>query len=527
MLGVVGLFFIGASIVIGGGYLYKVSGWVRQYYIDMTIFIKNLKLTKIEVFPLVILLLVLGSAIILRLVHINDQITHDEGYTFVEFSSTSIFNIVTNYHLPNNHVLNSLLIFFSIHLFGGRPWAVRLPAFLAGLLLIPATYALAKQFFDKSTALLSAILISILPGAILYSTTARGYSLVALFTVLTLLIAYYLRENKNLFAWSLLVLFSALGFYSVPVMLFPFGMVFVWLFLETLFSHPFSYGSKFSFIKYWGVAGISTAALVLILYTPIFIYSGIDKVFANQWVIPETGSGYFSMIPDRISVVWHEWTGGLPFICLILLVVGFCLSLVFHRSIARNRVPLQIAAFLWISFLILFRRPEGVTKIWAFLQAPFVIWSASGIMMFFKDLRIQLVKNISVASIIVSVILLSILVDASKLTPTIQERWNQIGPEENTVLAIKDQLNTNDLIIIDPPFDAGIWYYSKINGLSDKYFNKNLPFHQLFVIVSPSEGQSLQSVLESRGPDLNLIDLEHAHLTVNYSNLDTYIVPHR
>jgi hypothetical protein len=527
ILGVIGLVFFVASILIGGGYFYKVLGWLHQYYIDTTSFIKRLKPTKIELFPLVTILLVFGSAVILRLVHVNEQISHDEGYTFFVFSSTSIINIVTNYHLPNNHVLNSLLIFISTHLFGSQPWAVRLPALLAGLLLIPATFALAIQIYDKYTALLSAILIAVLPGAILYSTIARGYSLVALFTVLTFLIAYYVRENKNLFAWSLLVLFSALGFYSVPVMLFPFGIVFAWLFFENLFTHPRIYGSKLNFVKYWLVAGICTAVLVLILYTPIFIYSGANRVFANQWVSPEPWSGYISSIPNRLLNVWHEWTGGLPFIWLMMLIVGFCLSLVFHRRIARNRVPLQIAAFLWIAGLLLFLRPAGVTKIWAFLQAPFVIWSASGIMLFIKDLRIQFAKSVSVATIVVSIILLSVLVDVSKLSPTIHDRWNQKGPEEKTVLAIIDQLNTNDLIIIDPPYDAAIWYYSKIYGLSDNYFNKYLPFDQLFVIVSPSEGQTLQSVLQSRGPDLNLTDLEAAHLTLNYGYLDTYIVPHR
>jgi VanZ family protein len=199
--------------------------------------------------------------------------------------------------------------------------------------------------------------------------------------------------------------------------------------------------------------------------------------------------------------VWHEWIAGLPFIWVILLVVGFCLSLVFYKKIARNRFPLQIAAFLWIAVLVLFQRPEPVTKIWVFLQAPFVIWSAAGIMGFLNVLQSRFTKNISVAPIVVSVALLSILVGVIKITPTIHDRWIEKGPEEKTALAIIDQLNTNDLVIIDSPFDAVIWYYSKLYGLPDKYFNKKLPFDQLFVIVCPSEGQTLQSVLKSRGPD--------------------------
>ena len=65
-----------------------------------------------------------------------------------------------------------------------------------------------------------------------YSNNARGYTLVALFTLLTLILGDIVRKEKNLFAWGLISLFSALGLYTVPVMLFPFGVLFVWLFLE-------------------------------------------------------------------------------------------------------------------------------------------------------------------------------------------------------------------------------------------------------------------------------------------------------
>jgi hypothetical protein len=527
ILGAIGLFFIGASIVMGGGYLNNILGWLHHYFLDLTVFFKTLKPTKFEIFPLAMMLLILISAIILRLVHIFEQFIHDEGYTFAVFSSTSLFNIVTNYHLPNNHVLNSLLIYFSTHLFGIQPWAVRLPTLLAGLLLIPATFKLASQIYDKYTALLSAILITILPGAILYSTRARGYSLVALFTVLSFIIANYIIENKNLFAWSLLILFSALGFYSVPVMLFPFGIIFVWLFFENLFTPPGPYGSKLNFLKYWFLAGLSTATLVLILYTPIFIYSGADKVFANQWVSPAPWSGYISSIPSQAWISLYDWTYGLSSFWVILLAVGFCLSLVFHKKISRNRFPLQIAAFLWITALFLIQRPQPTSKIWIFLQAPFVIWSAAGMIGLGKVLPTKFTQRVPVAGIVVSAAVLSVLVFAIKLAPTIPDRWNEKGPVEMTVLTIKDQINTTDLIIIDTPYEAATWYYAELYGLSKNYFNKNLPFNQLFVIVDQLDGQTLQSVLQSRGPDLSLIDLDASYLIMNYGYLDTYIVPHR
>jgi uncharacterized membrane protein len=394
-------------------------------------------------------------------------------------------------------------------------------------MIIPATYALANEIYDKYTALLSAILIAILPGAIFYSTRGRGYSLVALFTVLIMYLAYYLRKTKNLYAWSLLVLFSALGFYSVPIMLFPFGIVFVWLIFDNLFTEPGPYKSKFNFLKYWFLAGISTAVLVLILYTPIFIYSGVNKVFANQFVTPKPWSGYISLIPNLILDVWQEWTGGLPVIWMILLVVGFFLSLLLIILTPRGRFPLQFAAFLWIVVLILFLRPGTMPRVWVFLEVPFVIWSASGIVGFLKDMNLKSARNVSVTAIVINLAMLGILTQVILLTPTIPDQWMDKGPEEKTILALKDQLTPSDLIIIDPPQDAPVWYYSKLYGLSDRYYFKSKTFDRLFVIVSSTDGQSLQSVLQSRGPDPNLFDLAAANLIMNYGYLDTYLVPHR
>lgn len=527
LLGITGLLFLSAAIGIRTRRLQSVLGLLRKYVSDLTEFIHALRPTKVDAFSLAALILIIGLAVISRLVHINDGMNHDEAYTFVVFSSTSLFNIVTNYHLPNNHILNSLLIFFSTHLFGIQPWAVRLPALIAGVLLIPASYALAKAIYDKNTALLSALLIAILPGAILYSTIGRGYSLVALFTILTLWLANYLRQYKNLFAWSLLILFFALGFYSIPVMLFPFGMVFIWLFFENLIASPGVYGSKINFLKYWLFAGVGTIMLVLILYTPIFIYTGVEKVFANQFVLPESWLGYIPSIPGRLLTIWHTWINGLSSIWIYLLIAGFVLSLVFHGRIARQRFPLQIAALIWVTALILIYRPVIGWKIWVFLQAPFMIWSAAGIMGLLKDFHLKVARNVSVGAIGIGIALLLTVVNIIPIVPTIPDRWAEKGPVELTVLSIKDRLTPQDLIIIDLPYDAALWYYSHLYGLADSRFNKLRPFDELFVIVSRSDEQTVQSVIQARGPDPALVNLEAARFLFNYQNLDVYIVPHR
>jgi len=527
LLGSIALVLFAAAYCIGSGHLKAVRLWLGRYLSDFIAFIKALKPSRSERIALAALLLILAVAVIFRLVRIYDGMNHDESYTFVVFSSPSLFNTLSNYHLPNNHVLNSLLIYFSTHLFGIQPWAVRLPALLAGLLLIPATYALARTVYDKYTALISALLMAILPGAILYATTARGYSLVALFTVLTLWLANFLRSSKNLFAWSLLVLFSALGFYSVPVFLFPFGMVFAWLFFENLFADPGEYDSRINFLRYWLLAGFGTAVLVLILYTPIFIYTGADKVFANPWVTPDAWLGFIPSIPGHLLAVWQEWTSGFSPVWAYGLGLGFLFCLVFHRRLTRQRFPLQIAAFVWIAALMLVQRPIGVTKIWVFLQAPFLIWCAAGWMGLLKDLRLGFVRNVSVAAIMTGVAVLITAAGAIRALPGIPPRWAVKGAVENTVLFIKDQLDPQDLIIVDAPYDASIWYYSRLYGLTDSRFDRRLPFDHLFVIVSHTDNQTVPSVLQDRGPEAASVDPGAARLIMNFQNLDTYLLPHR
>ena len=53
-------------------------------------------------------------------------------------------------------------------------------------------------------------------------------------TLVGFLAADYVILNKNLTAWFFLIVASAIGFYAIPVMLYPCGLVFVWLFLTGL-----------------------------------------------------------------------------------------------------------------------------------------------------------------------------------------------------------------------------------------------------------------------------------------------------
>ena len=119
--------------------------------------------------------------------------SHDEAYTVVAFAVRPWAAVVGDYSLPNNYVFHTILVHLSLRMFGMQPWAVRLPVLLAGVLMLPAAYGLARRLFSRPAALMSTAVLAVLPRLVLLSTNARGYALVALFTLVMLDLALLLN----------------------------------------------------------------------------------------------------------------------------------------------------------------------------------------------------------------------------------------------------------------------------------------------------------------------------------------------
>ena len=104
-------------------------------------------------------------------------------------------------HPPLHH----LVLWATVRAFGDGDLAVRAPSILAGVLLVPAMYALAAELHDRRTGLVAALFGAVAPLLVWYSQEARGYVFVALFgTVAVLGAARALRTG----AWRDWLLFT-------------------------------------------------------------------------------------------------------------------------------------------------------------------------------------------------------------------------------------------------------------------------------------------------------------------------------
>lgn len=156
-------------------------------------------------------------AVALRLPGLTAELNHDEAFTWLSFASQPYVQIISDYSLPNNHLFHTLLVRLSTQTFGQTEWAMRLPALLAGILAIPAIYLLGRAFSaNTATGLIAAWLLALAPIHISYSRMARGYSLLVLCTILSILALHQALKGPHRAWWSLFVPSAFLSTYTLP-----------------------------------------------------------------------------------------------------------------------------------------------------------------------------------------------------------------------------------------------------------------------------------------------------------------------
>ncbi|MBK9732291.1 MAG: hypothetical protein IPO83_13595 [Chitinophagaceae bacterium] len=177
--------------------------------------IKNEKLSFLfkTVFPvllgILLMVYVVARAILL-------PITHDESNTCLTYSTMSIHDIVTYERpIPNNHILNTLLVKLSATLFGMHPFAARLPNILGFSLYFTMVFLFIRKITADAAVTFFGICVMVCnPYLLDFFSLARGYALSISFMMTALYFSLlFLEKKKNIhLAWS--VLFSMLAVYT-------------------------------------------------------------------------------------------------------------------------------------------------------------------------------------------------------------------------------------------------------------------------------------------------------------------------
>jgi hypothetical protein len=482
------------------------------------------------------ILLILGAltaiGFVLRLTDISKSIAYDEAYTFIHFASRSFKHILADYSAPNNHIFHTILVGVAYRLLGGEAWVLRLPAFIAGVLMVPAMYFTARRFFSAPQALGAAAIIAVLPVFINYSVNGRGYTLLILFSLLLANFGGILVSQPSRTALIAFGITTVLGFYTIPIFLYPWVGVFLWIVATYFFSRESWQDRSRKSTVFLGVCVLAALA-TLILYSPVILFgSGLASLISNEIVEPLNWSTFLANLDPRMIRTWNKWMIGIPPEIENVLLVGFLLSLFFYRRVSNQKLPLQIFLALAVLILLLLQRVTPLPRIWLYLEAFYLMFAAGGLMwlaqiIFRRTMDTQLAeRTLSFAILLIFIGVFSYTLVSRQRNPVLLDRDRL--PEEYAANYIVDHLQPEDTIVATGPVDIQTAYYLSLHGIAfDRFYQRDHPVeieNALVLLRKNSKYKTPESVVDFFKLD-GALDLTAAELVFEYANVQVYAVP--
>ena len=460
------------------------------------------------------LLLILSAAAGLRIVFLTHPLRYDEALTFVGYAAHPLSFALTTYSAPNNHLFHTLLVHLTT-LFGTQynEVLIRLPAFAAGMALIPATYALGHRLHRHEVGLIAAALAAVSPPLIEYATNARGYSLVALCFVLLWLVATDLIRQPRARSWFWFVVIAVIGLYTIPTMLYGFAVVVVWLAL-----------SRRDRLRPLLIACGVTAAITLLLYLPVFLVSGIDAVVANQFVAPLPANGFGEALWRSLVTTGETWTRYQPPLITVVLIVGLLVALVFQRRAAVYPIPALAVALIVCGAMVLVQRVAPYPRVWLFLLPITLISGAAG---WVSVLRLK-PRGAAALAFALCLILSVNLPFQSGINP-LDEAGTEYNAED-TALFVKAFVQNDPRSVEVLPVSETLLFYFRKHGVPTSLFPQRLDqldADVLLIMVNTTQYsiERLTDLLRQYGADFSAYG--DPQLVQTYPYAQVYLLRHK
>ena len=352
---------------------------------NLTLIFKNIlkkvigiceEVKKVEKKYLLMLLYLTGFIFLFRMyLVINFPISYDEAWTFLSFTERGFLVSASFFPTPNNHVFHSLLTSIAYYLPFNTTFNLRFPVLLFGTLSIPVFFFVFRKYFGDYLSFVLTLLFSLLFPTMLFGYQARGYTLVIFFFLISfygsLKLLQQRKINNTSINWFYLCFGSVLGMYTLPVFIYPYFCFVSFLACTFIFNKNFK-----QLIRLF-ISVLVTGVSVIILYSPIFVFSGLD-VFNNPVVSqrPRTFilENLFNHFQQTFEFLFFSYWSA-----LIIIFISILLSI-------RNKLTIENKFMVYIIFvspLIIFLHSViPPVRIWNYLVVPALFLLGS----FLKDI---------------------------------------------------------------------------------------------------------------------------------------------
>lgn len=443
------------------------------------------------------LVAVTAIAIAVRLPDLSQPMRYDEAATWIDYASRPLALGLSDYRFPNNHLFHTLLVHVTAAVGGSEPWVLRLPAFVAGVALVPLVWAVGRALHGAAAALGAAAFAAASTSLSLYSTSARGYTILGCLTLVLALLAVRQLRNPDAAGWLAIVVVSALGAWTIPTMLYPAGGIALWMYLESRAGDATMPPRRMASTLRW--TGVATIALAALLYLPVVARTGIALVIGNRFVRPQRRGAFFAQLPEFARDMAADWSRGWPVWLALTLALGAVIALVAARRAGWHRVPMLGAMLLFAVAFLLVNGRVPYERVWLYML-PFALVSAAGGLAWLVRVlvgRAGTRRSTQVAG--ASLVVLGIIAAWHVRAGDAVRRADDTGVlRDGAAIAalLADSVRAGDQVIASAPSDLPLAYHLTARG-SDPRMLRATPDSawRLWVVVNDAAGQHLPALV--------------------------------
>jgi 4-amino-4-deoxy-L-arabinose transferase-like glycosyltransferase len=466
--------------------------------------------------------LTLLFAVALRLYHLNQPMRYDEANTYLRYATRPLTVALTDYSFPNQHIFHSILVWATTRILGFAPWVIRLPALVFGVLLVPATYLTGRVLAGRRAALVAAALVAALPWLVLYSTNARGYTIVCLVFLVLILLADVLAAKDAPELWVPFALLIAVGTYTVPIMLFPAGVASLWILVERARRDGVAAAVRLV-PRLAGALGL-TGILVLAAYVPVVMKSGVAPLVGNRFVTPLTWPEFARSIPASARSLAESMALGIPALVAILLLLAVAVPFLGPRINRGRLLTLAATIATWCLILLIATRRMPPDRVWLFLAPIACIYAGAG-----AALAIEFGSRTMRANGDVTCAVASLLLAAGIGGNAVRERavftsLEAVGFRDarDVAQAVLAEVADSERLVLIPPSGPSLDYYLlTLGGVRLEKLVPSTRTGRMLVVVDREYDQTLE-IVKGRRDDVAWEKYERPVLLKEFARAELY-----
>jgi hypothetical protein len=442
---------------------------------------------------LVLLLMVGGLG--LRVWTLGLPVIYDEAFTYTYYASRPWHVLLSDYSYPNNHILHTLLVKISTGLFGVGRIALRLPALLAGVLVMPLFYLFVRAVFNRYIALMALALVAASGGLVEYSALGRGYSITWLLLVVGLILGRQLVRRTDPMAALLLGVVSALGLWTIPTMLYSVALLYLWVLFQVLFDEDRDRPRLFRLMLFSMCAG---AVLSVVLYLPVLIVHGPGQLVYHETMLSNSWLDFRLKVMDNTFMVWVDLSSTTASWVGLLGLAG----VVFAGSISVRYRSLLAAMVLGAVPLVMLQSMVAPPRVWLYTLFVFHLGSAIALFYLLKLVGEHIAPSLSKRDHTAWASLMLFITFGAASVIILPERMPRYPDAEAMALSLPAKLGPNDRVLLQFPWEAPVEFELTAAGV-DRALVYQPPAigSMVYIVVGRKEEQSWEAVARHQGID--------------------------